>query len=160
MSPYFRFAPGAAVILLLVNLGMLFEQLVVGGAGLTAAMFSMIMKILTGMGDEFRAIAKMSSILALVGVISAIPTFLMAAFYFRELRRPSEPNPPLGWWCVSIVFHGVAMWFAICVVPGTMRVAGAEFPNWVFNAVGVLVSIAMVVVCRVKPSSTIEVVED
>jgi hypothetical protein len=160
MSPYIRFAPGAAVILLVVNLGMLFEQLVVGGAGLTAAMFSMIMKLWTGMGDEFQWLAKISSILALGGVIAAIPTFLMAAFYFREMRRPAESNPPVVGWCVSVLFHGVAMWFSTCIVPATLSFAGAQVPIWVFNALGVGNSTAMVAACRATPSSTIEAVED
>ena len=160
MSPYIRFAPGAAVILLVVNLGMLFEQLVVGGAGLTAAMFSMIMKILTGMGDEFQWLAKISSILALVGLVAAIPTFCMAAFYFREMRRPSEPTPPFVGWSVSVLFHGVAVWFSTCIVPATMSFAGAQIPIWVFNALGVGISVAMVAACRVRPASTVEAVED
>jgi hypothetical protein len=160
MSPYIRFAPGAAVILLLVNLSMLVMEVVVGGTGLTAVMFSMIMKILTGMGDEFRSLAKASSILALGGVMAAIPTFLMAAFYFRVMRQPAESNPAVVGWSVSILFHGVAVWFSSCIVPGTMSLAGAQVPLWVFNALGVGISVAMVAACRVRRASTVEAVED
>lgn len=160
MSAYTRFAPGAAVILLLVNLTMLFEQIIIGGVGLMGTMFSMLMKIWTGWGEEFSQFTKTASAIGVAGLLLAIPTLMMTAFYLREMSRPSGLKPPvIGWWA-SVLFHAVAFLISVRFIPGTRTIGGTQIPDWVFNAVGVVISVGMIAACLARPRSTTDRVSD
>ena len=155
MTPYVRFAPGAAAILLVMTSIKLVGEVVAGGAGLTAFLASGFLNVCGGGGGGFHRFTAISGFLALIGIGAFIPTFYMAAFYFRELRRPTLPRPPLAWWCVSVLFHAVAVGFSAFIVGGSSRIAGIEIPPWFWNALGIVISAAMSAACMSKSSPVI-----